>query len=274
LTATNDGFTEYRLTFDNPAGTIPRGHRLALLVSVSDPSGPFHRLSFAGGERRRSFVTLDEEADPRALRTLLSTSPPGPDGDGGWFISPVTVTLTAEDPDFAGALTLYSWGIDPPSTIYAGSFLAPLGRETLYYYSLDPFNNRDAVQRQPFRVDTVIVPPEMRTPLAGEEVEPLTVSGSTEVSAEAFDATSGVSLVAFYAFAQQGDAWDPVGRQIGSNQYPLVGTTYRTSWDTFLMPDGLYKVQAQLRDIAGNLAFSSPQYVRVMNFGVDGGSAG
>jgi hypothetical protein len=40
------------------------------------------------------------------------------------------------------------------------------------------------------------------------------------------------------------------------------------------MPDGLYKVQAQLRDIAGNLAFSSPQYVRVMNFGVDGGSAG
>lgn len=71
-----------------------------------------------------------------APKITLSTNPPAPNGANGWFISPTTVTLTPSEP----VATYYQWDTqEGPWTPYEGSFEAPEGRHTLFYYSGDVF---------------------------------------------------------------------------------------------------------------------------------------
>ncbi|MHB8868215.1 MAG: cytochrome c3 family protein [Thermoleophilia bacterium] len=258
--------------FTNSATTILTGHRLRILVEC-DPYFTTQVNMYANGavaSTYASYLRVDETpivTDTTAPTTSLSTSPMAPDGDSGWFKSPVTATLSAVDPEGSACTTYYQWGVNPPTTVYAGTFAAPSGTNTLYYRSIDVYSNAETVKSQVFKVDAAIVAPTITTP-TGTEPSPMNIQGSVNVDATATDATSGVNHVAFYYFAWNGSGWDAVGTQIGSNQTaPVSGSTYRVSWNTGLVPDGRYQIQAQLRDVAGNSVFSPAQYVGVDNVG-------
>ncbi|MHB1343949.1 MAG: cytochrome c3 family protein [Thermoleophilia bacterium] len=258
--------------FTNSATTILTGHRLRVLVEC-DPNSATQVNMYANGavaSTYASYLRVNETpivTDTTAPNTSLSTSPVAPDGDSGWFKSPVTVTLSAVDPEGSAYTIYYQWGVNPPTTVYASSFTVPSGTNTLYYRAIDVYSNAETVKSQVFNVDSAIVAPAITTP-TGTEPSPTNIQGSVNVDATATDATSGVNYVAFYYFAWNGSSWEPVGTQIGSNQTaPVSGSTYRVSWNTGLVQDGRYQIQAQLRDVAGNSIFSPAQYVRVDNVG-------
>lgn len=256
------------VNFANGATVIAAGHRLRVLVEVDRDFGANTNLLFnAGGANQASYLRVNEtSSDTTAPTTSLSTSPLAPDGDSGWFKSPVTVTLSAVDPEGSATTTYYRWNSDPYG-VYAGGFSALSGTNTLWYYSADTIPNTETAKSQVFNVDAAVVAPTITTPIgAGPPYTP--VQGTINVDATATDAVSGVNYVAFYYFAWNGSTWDAVGTQIDANQTaPVSGSTYRAPWNTGLVADGRYKLQAQLRDVAGNSAFSPAQYVLVDNVG-------
>ncbi len=86
--------------------------------------------------------------DTTAPVTVLETDPASP-GPGDWFRTIPLITLTANEP----AITYYSWiSSSGPWTTYSAPFSALIGRNTLYYYSIDTASNTEAVKNQPFRV--------------------------------------------------------------------------------------------------------------------------
>jgi len=206
--------------------------------------------------------------------TSVSTSPAASDGknaDGsptGWFVTTPTITFTVGGPgDAVPIVTYYDWGLNPPLTRYFSSFTGMAGTNTLYYYSKDASNNDETIQRLVFKVDTSITAPTITEP-RGAEPSPTPVRGAIACESTASDALSGVHHVAFYWFDRSGSSWSPVGRQVGPDQTnPASGMVYRVYWDTALVADGLYKLQSQVRDVAGNTAFSPAQYVLVDNNG-------
>lgn len=261
-------FTQ-NVSWANPRIVLSAGHRLGVRIYVVNPAGGTQRVYFnnTGSESSRISVTETAPVDTNPPSTSLSTSPVAPDGDNGWFRSPVSVTLTATDPDGSAVTTYYDWNTNPPASLYAGTFTAPSGTSTLYYRSVDVYGNQEPVQSQAFKVDAAITAPTLTTP-TGSAADPPGVRGAVNLEATAADGVSGVAYVAFYVFEWTGSGWAAVGTQVGSNQaVPVSGSTYREVWDTLLVPDNDYKVQAQLRDVAGNTAWSAPQYVRVDNTG-------
>jgi hypothetical protein len=210
-----------------------------------------------------------EQPEPGGVRrqnpVSFSTSPIAPNGESGWFKgSAPTVTLTAIDPE-APALATYDWGVNPPVSLYAHTFTAPSGENTLYFLSRDPTQDVETVGAQLFKVDTNVAAPVMTTPL-GDVGSPAPVGAVVDLAATATDAVSGVGSVSFFYYERVGGAWNAVGSLIGSIQTRAAQeNTYFESWNTLLVPDGLYKVEAQVRDVAGNTNFSASQFVRVDN---------
>ncbi len=195
----------------------------------------------------------------------FSTSPIAPNGGSGWFKgSAPTVTLTAVDPE-APVPATYDWGVNPPASLYAQTFTAPSGENTLYFLSRDPTQDAETVSAQLFKVDTNVAAPVMTTPL-GDVGSPAPVGAVVDLAATATDAVSGVGSVSFFYYERAGGAWNAVGSLIGSVRTSAEQeNTYVESWNTLLVPDGLYKVEAQVRDVAGNIKFSASQFVRVDN---------
>ncbi|MHB0980362.1 MAG: cytochrome c3 family protein [Thermoleophilia bacterium] len=265
---TGTGAQTLTVNFANVATTIPAGYRLRVLIEVDrDNTASTNLLFNAGGANQASYLRVNETpSDSTAPTTSLSSSPPAPDGDSGWFKSPVTITLSAVDPEGSPTTIYYRWNSDPYG-VYAGGFSALSGTNTLWYYSTDAIPNTETAKSQAFKVDSAIVAPTITTPTgAGPPYTP--VQGTIDVDATASDAVSGVNYVAFYYFAWNGSSWDAVGTQVGGNETtPVSGSTYRVSWNTALVADGRYKLQAQLRDVAGSSAFSPAQYVLVDNVG-------
>ncbi|MCZ7663525.1 MAG: Ig-like domain-containing protein [Thermoleophilia bacterium] len=236
-----------------------------VLVSV-DEAGAAVPLDGAGAGSPPGLATVQTSTDINPPSTLLSTSPVAPNGDDGWFVgaSP-TVTLTATDREGSAATIYFDWGIDPPAGLYANSVTAPSGRKTLYYRSVDAAGNAETVASQLFKVDPSVTAPTMTAPI-GPVGSPQPVGGTIAVGATASDAVSGVGSVRFYYFDRHGSSWNPVGTEIGAAQTAAAsGSTYAVAWDTLEVLDGDYMLQAQVRDVAGNTAFSPAHYVRVDN---------
>ena len=185
-------------------------------------------------------------------------------GDAGWYkAAPPLVTLTS---DQIGAATFYRWDTDgAPFTTYTGSFTAPEGLHTLYYYSSNDGVDEAPHNSQALKVDFSTTQPALTAPL-GTDVAPAKVGGVVNVQATATDAVSGVQFVAFYYYRWNGTGYDSVGTQIGSNQsLPISGSSYGVAWDTTLVTATRYQIEAQTRDIAGNVVSSMFQYVSVDN---------
>jgi len=246
------------------------GHRLAVRVLITPAAPGAHALHFNQGGADATRLELVETTDTTAPTSFLSVSPVAPDGDGEWFRSPATVVLTAADPD-AWPLVLYRWN-EGRDTLYTSMFAAPIGHSVLRFYAVDSFGNREQERTFTFAVDPDLVPPDLLSPQGGED-RPQTVSGPVAVRARGFDTNSGMQRVAFYAFPRTLTGWAAVGEEVGPDQTaPVAEDEYEVIWRTSLLRDGPYKLQAQLRDRAGNTGWSQPQYVRVQNLPASSGA--
>jgi cytochrome c len=144
-------------------------------------------------------ITAAGEPDTAPPVTTATTSPAGPDGENGWFVSPVAVTLSAVDDSSGVARTEYLVCADPsePETCDWVEYTGPVtvdadGEHTLTYRSVDQAGNVEAAQDLEVKVDTTAP----AAAVAGvEDGQGYGVHELLDVAVSADDATSGVASV-------------------------------------------------------------------------------
>lgn len=236
-------FVVLSLHLTSPAAAVP---------AMYDSSGGGD-LSPWGGKRSPDIVSF-------------FTSPMSPNGDSGWFRgAPPMVTFAPVGPHDS-MFILYDWGVNPPATVYARSFVAPSGQNTLYFQPLEQIPSAGKTQSRFFKVDPGVAAPVLAAPQEAQSAQ-MPAEGTIGLAALASDGVSGIRSVSFFYFGRIAGAWNAVGTLIGSSQaFPVSADVYRESWNTMLVPDGDYKLEAQVRDVAGNTAFSAAAFVRVNNY--------
>jgi peptidoglycan/xylan/chitin deacetylase (PgdA/CDA1 family) len=162
------------------------------------------------------------------------------------YAAPVSVSLSASDPDDPVAAIRYTIdGSDPTtsSTLYTGPFNISITR-TVKYRAWDSTGNVEATKSQLIQVDTFPPTVSITSPTSGS-----TVTGNVKIVATAADAQSGVASVAFYV--------DGV----------LVGTTtsspWQVPWNTKKASAGQHVLTAVATDRAGNRTTSAAVTVTV-----------
>ena len=163
--------------------------------------------------------------------TISLTGTPGLDG---WYLSDVTITLTAINSFSGVAKTAYSFdGIN--WIIYTGPFnITTEGTIIIYYNSTDHAGNMETTQTAIIQIDKT--PPTTDLTLGPhyiDEVGTIYVTAATEFMLTATDAISGVAQTSYRI---NGSAWIPY-----DGPFTLVGL------------DGTYYIDYNSTDIAGNM---------------------
>jgi hypothetical protein len=138
------------------------------------------------GPAESQFVSVDSLPP----QTTIALDPPAPDGDNGWYVSDVEVTLTATDPGVGVYQTLASTDSLVWSAVFSPTLYTQEGQTTLYYHSVDWMINTEAVQSTSFRLDKTgptLVHNGPYTMCAGDTI---TLDG-----AGSFDSLSGLASV-------------------------------------------------------------------------------
>ena len=144
----------------------------------------------------RAFTCAAFTGDTTPPTTTVSLTPPAPNGGGGWYVSPVTVAVSADDGP-GGTVVETRCALDPavPPTTFAqlpagcpyggaGSSVATQGQHTLYAASLDANGNAGAPVSASFGIDstaptaTVSLSPPTPNGAAGWYTSPVTVAVS------------------------------------------------------------------------------------------------
>src|SRR5262249_11277971 len=91
--------------------------------------------------------------------TTATLSPASPDGQAGWYTTPVQVTLGAADDASGVASTTYTVDGGPPQT-YSSPFTLPTdGTHVVAYSSTDNAGNAEQVKQITVKVDVSNPPP-------------------------------------------------------------------------------------------------------------------
>jgi regulation of enolase protein 1 (concanavalin A-like superfamily) len=191
------------------------------------------------------FRVLTDPVEPDTMPpvTTAMTAPAAPDGDNGWYVTPVTVTLSATDDISGVARTEYL--LDGGDWVeYTGPFtLDEDGAHTLVYRSVDEAGNVEASQSLELLIDATV--PEVA--IGG--IEDGGVYGADElvdVSVSGHDATSGLASLELTLDGE------PV---VGSVAAALVG-----------LAEGQHELAAVASDIAGNTATTSVSFEVEVSF--------
>jgi len=202
-------------------------------------------------------------ADDNVPDPDIIVSPSSYNGENGWYISPVTIELTYENPDNwkdplptgepGSGIKKFQYAFkndpNPPNEnefidyTYGEKFTLTDGTTWIYYRAVDNLGNRSGniarpyipYEKNPIRVDTV--PPLTTINLSGENV---TLTSS--------DVGSGVASISYRTKANISDdtTWETV-------PYNSV---------TFYLPEGHKIVEYYAKDLAGNY-----EPIRISNFG-------
>ena len=137
----------------------------------------------------------DGPADATAPATAHALAPAEPDGGGGWYRSPVEMTLHATDEgECASGVDRTEYRIDGGAwTDYVGPFtVSGDGARTVGYRSVDTAGNIEEPRSATVRIDTT--PPATTATLSPPSPGPGgTYRGPVAVSLNATDATSGIA---------------------------------------------------------------------------------
>jgi len=186
-----------------------------------------------------------------APTTTAILDPPEPDGCNGWYTSPVTVTLVAND-NLEVDATYYS--IDGGSWLkYTAPFTINVdGEHTISYYSVDTVGNVEDTHTISFKIDTTAPSASITYPQAGyiylmgrqlfkNPLGGTFIIGKMTFQADASDATSGVKNVHF---------------TIGDAEYDDTSAPYEVFWHNFDWLPTKYTVTVTATDNACNTGAS------------------
>ncbi len=218
------------------------------------------------GELSSTCRTLYDDTTPDSSAVIS-----GIEGNNDWFISPITVTLNAEDPGDE----LFNPNLSSGSGYYAGieniifnidnagenNYTTPFtinnnGDHDLIYFSADRATNEEAEIIEAVKID-------MEFPTAtfnSQNINPtqnngFTTSNSISYESTGADAISGVDTVqTFVKFDQNGDNF-----YSGSLDFNFVEISSTAGANTFnILNDGKYTFKVVTTDIAGNQTESTP----------------
>jgi hypothetical protein len=197
----------------------------------------------ADGPHQVDFRTTDQ-AGLTTQRTLsfqidqtpptLAFAPSGTLGASGWFVGPVTLTITATDAQSGAALTEYR--VNGGSWTTGSSLTLGEGRPSVEARATDRAGNQSSVSlASTLNLQVDLTPPTLNILLSGTPGLAAWYVSAVTATAQVSDATSGV---AFTEFRLDGGAWQ-------------TGTTMTVA------TDGPHTVDFRTRDQAGNLSSAS-----------------
>lgn len=179
-------------------------------------------------------VGIDGKINTHAPTTTCTLSPASPDGNHGWYVSPVTITLTATD-DTEVAATYYRIDGGAWLTYTAPITISVDGTHWVDYYSVDLVGNAEPMKSTiSFKIDTkaptgeITVPKDGYLYIFGSEIMPTPIIGKTLIigpltaEATASDAMSGVYYVTFVT--SKGSVDDAVSPYQYDLPFYLIGT--------------------------------------------------
>lgn len=179
------------------------------------------------------YLAVSDSEPPTTQATTVGTL-----GRDGWYVSNVTVLLTAHDTMSGIGWTNYS--VDAgPETVYSSPFVVPQGNHTLTYRSTDGAGNVETQHWLAFYIDRT--PPTSRLQLhgtvgnAGWYLTPVTLDLS---------ATDDVSGVAGLTYSLDAGSWQTYAA-------PLV------------LDDGVHEFLFRAMDVAGNQEGTNVALVKV-----------
>ncbi len=108
----------------------------------------YHSEDQSGHVEDERYKTFSIDCSPPT--SILQMNPIINDGEGDWYITPVTITLVSE----ADALIYYRWN-DGEESIYDATLTAPQGANTLYYWAADAAGNVEPLKSALIKVDSV-----------------------------------------------------------------------------------------------------------------------
>jgi hypothetical protein len=172
-------------------------------------------------------LTIQRDATPPV--TQASVSPVAPDGEGGWYVTPVTVALDAGDNGASGvSATRYSLDGGPWSEYAAPVAVSTDGTHVVEYAATDVAGNVEATKSITFKIDAT-------APQSSASLSPEPVNG--------WHVRPTVTLVATDA-----------GSGVAATEYALDGGTWTAYSAPFAVPeDGVHTLLFRATDIAGNV---------------------
>lgn len=246
-TDTGSGVAAIRYTTDGSDPTI----------SSTLYSGPFSVSTTTAVKYRAWDVAGNVEATNTQLIAVdtapADTTPPtstiacnGAICSSGWYTPPVTVSLSATDPDDGVAAIRYTTdGSDPTtsSQLYVGAFTVTT-TTTVKYRAWDVAGNAEATKSQLIQVDTFAPTVSITSPASGA-----TLTGNIKIVAAPADVETGVASVKFYVD----------GVLLGT----ATGAPWQVPWNTRRSSSGQHVLTAVASDRAGNTSQSPSVTVTV-----------
>ncbi|HEX6025569.1 MAG TPA: PKD domain-containing protein, partial [Solirubrobacter sp.] len=244
----------------NPAGGPRRdapGSQIGLIAQDNWPGqgGAFPADGPAIAHVDYFRVTPDNcppEADVTPPTTSHTLSPATPNGQGGYYTSPVNVTLTATDEQGGSGIdkTEYRIGSGAFQTYSAPIAVATDGNHSIEYRSVDKNGNVEATKSVAVKLDATA--PSSTASLNPAEPGPGgTYDGPVELTLAGTDATSGMAKLEYQVNAV--GAFGAFGaRSLAANE-ALEWVTYDPANKPVFSAPGPYTIEYRATDVAGNV---------------------
>jgi len=196
----------------------------------------FWALSSWGDSSRMGSLSARVDTRPPQIEGSLSGTP----GEAGWYVSPVTFTAPASDPQPGSGIDTFTYTLNAsPEQSYTGPITVGDGVHTLTFRAQDLAGHVSEIS-QSVQVDTIA--PQVDASLAGEQANGWYLSQVT-FTAAASDDGSGLARI----------------------EYALDGASWQAYTAPVTVGDGTHILRVRALDVAGNQAEMAP-----LSFQVDG----
>jgi peptidoglycan/xylan/chitin deacetylase (PgdA/CDA1 family) len=240
------GVTEIVYTTDGSDPTPTNGTVYSAAFSVATTTTVKYRAyDNAGNAEPISSALVQVDTTPPTTTIRCAGSPCSA---SAWYMSGVSVSLTATDAGSGVAAIRYTTDGSTPTSTHGTVYSAPIAltaTTTINYRAFDNAGNAESVKSMLVQIDPTPPTVALTAPSAGA-----TLAGTTVVTANANDNVA-VARVDFLVD----------GNVVGS----ATSAPYSFTWDSSTVPDGPHAVAARAVDSAGNTATTSTVSVIVTN---------
>ena len=221
LSAT-DGLSGVSTTKYSLDGGSWQVYSTSLMLSDCEHTVEYYSVDNAGNQEDTKSEEINIDTEPPETGIALS----GTEGDNGWYVTPVQVTLAPSDICSKVAYTKYR--IDSGNWwSYTSPFTLPDCEHTIEYYSMDNAGNREVTKTENVKIDTsapsanltlngtvgendwyrsdVIVDVESSDNCSGLRSERIKVDGGSEQTPSVTVRTEGIHTVEYYAVDNAGN---------------------------------------------------------------------